>query len=343
MAWLLQNPLLKVLGGVGPFFLKEGSDKSCRFAFHIPLLRFFERGLGKPFCKKFSPKINKKMKIFKNKFFIVCLCVAVVVAGLSSTFALMGYRALARDIVGTVAMPVRLVFAAFSNAVDGFSKYFQSVSTLEEQKEALEQENAALREQLERAALLEQENERLREYLSMKAENPDFTFELARVIGREAGNYVTVFTLNRGSVHGIEQDMPVITEDGIVGCVTEVGLTWCKVSTILESARSVGVYLPRIGATGILSGDYSMRNDGLCRLTFVDANITNSDVQAGDVVLSSGMGSVYPAELRVGTVVSVEVDPANRALVATVQPSIDFSDAGLDSMMILTGFASEQA
>lgn len=282
------------------------------------------------------------MKLFKNKFFIVCLCIAVVVAGISSTFALMGYHALARDIVGTVTMPVRLVFAAFANAVDGFGKYFQSVNTLEEQKEALEAENAALREQIERAELLEQENERLRQYLSMKAENPDFSFELARVIGREAGNYVTVFTLNRGSIHGIERDMPVITEDGIVGCVSEVGLTWCKVSTILESARSVGVYLPSIGATGILSGDYSMRNDGLCRLTFVDSDITTDDVKIGDSVLSSGMGSVYPAELKVGTVVSVEVDPANRALIATVQPSVDFSDTSLDDMMILTGFDAEQ-
>ena len=278
---------------------------------------------------------RERMKLFKNRFFIVCLCVAVAVAGLSSTFALMGYRALARDIVGTVTMPVRLVFAAFANAVDGFGKYFQSVNTLEEQKAALEAENAALREQIARAELLERENERLREYLSMKAENPGFSFELARVIGREAGNYITVFTLNRGSVHGIEKDMPVVTTDGIVGCVEEVGLTWCKVTTVLETARSVGVYLPRNGATGILSGDYSMRGEGLCRLTFVDSNITAEEIQPGDMVLSSGMGSVYPAELTVGTVESVEIDPATRTLSALVRPAVDFSS--LQEMMILTG------
>ena len=169
----------------------------------------------------------------------------------------------------------------------------------------------------------------------MKAENPGFSFELARVIGREAGNYVTVFTLNRGSVHGIEKDMPVVTTDGIVGCVEEVGLTWCKVTTVLETARSVGVYLPRNGATGILSGDYSMRGEGLCRLTFVDSNITAEEIQPGDMVLSSGMGSVYPAELTVGTVESVEIDPATRTLSALVLPAVDFSS--LQEMMILTG------
>ena len=171
----------------------------------------------------------------------------------------------------------------------------------------------------------------------MKAENPTYSFEEAMVIGREASNYVTVLTLNRGSIHGVERDMPVVTDEGIVGCVSEVGLTWCKVSTVLESARSVGVYLPRSNVSGILSGDVSMRQDGLCRLTFVDLDAKDlSLVQAGDTVYSSGIGSVYPAELRVGEVVSVEVDNASRTLIATVRPTVDFSS--LEYMMILTGY-----
>ena len=156
------------------------------------------------------------------------------------------------------------------------------------------------------------------------------------MIGREASNYITVLTLNRGSIHGIAQDMPVIAENGIIGCVTEVGLTWCKVSTILETARSVGVYLPRNNATGILSGDYSMRSDGLCRLTFVELDAKDADVQPGDAVYSNGMGSVYPPDLKVGSVISVEIDNASRTLVASVKPEVDFS--ALEHMMIITGF-----
>ena len=277
------------------------------------------------------------MKLFRNKFFIICLCVAVVLAGLSSTFALMGYRALARDIVLTVTTPFRWVGASFTNAVEGFGRYAKAVDTLKEENEALAAENAALREQLERANRLEAENARLREYLSMKAEYPSFSFEEGMVIGREAVNYVTVLTLNRGSVHGIETDMAVVTREGIVGCVTEVGLTWCKVSTILETARSVGVYLPESGATGILSGDYSLKNDGLCKLTFLDDNGDKSAlVNPGDAVYSSGIGSVYPQDLKVGEVVSVEIDAASRTLIALVRPTVDFSEP--DHLMILTGY-----
>ncbi len=276
------------------------------------------------------------MKLFQNKFFIICLCVAVVIAGLSSTFALMGYRSLARDIVGTITTPFRWVASAVTNAAEGFGRYFSSIEALSNQKTALEAENAALREQIERAELLEKENERLREYLGMRAEYAALSVEEGMVIGREASGYVTVLTLNRGSVHGIETDMAVITKDGIVGCVTEVGLTWCKVSTLLETARSVGVYLPRTGASGILSGDYSMKNDGHCKLTFLDEGEKSEAVQPGDVLYSSGIGSVYPQDLKVGVVVSVELDNATRTRVATVQPIVNYAEP--DYMMIVTGY-----
>ena len=276
------------------------------------------------------------MRIFQNKFFIVCLCVAIAISGITSTFALMGYRSLSKNIVGTLATPFRLVATLMTNAVEGFGKYFSSIDELTEQNEALKQENAALKEQISQSGLVEKENDRLRDYLSMKSEYPSFSFEEGMVIGREASNYVTVLTLNRGTIHGVEENMPVVTKEGIVGCVSEVGLTWCKVSTILETARSVGVYLPRNGASGILSGDYSMRVDGLCKLTFVEVDAKNADVQPGDAVYSSGMGSVYPPDLKVGEIVSVEIDNVSRTLIASVKPTVNFSEP--DYMMIITGY-----
>lgn len=276
------------------------------------------------------------MKLFKNKFFIVSLTVAVVLAALTSTFAAMGYNGLARNVIGVIATPFRLLGTVFVDAGEGFSKYFTSIDRLTEENRALAEENRELREQIERAARLEQENQRLRAYLAMKSSYPSLALEEGMVIGREASNYVTVFTLNRGTVHGIGMDMAVITAEGIVGSVSEVGLTWCKVSTVLETSRSVGVYLPRTNAAGILSGDFTLKEQGLCKLTFVDTDPKTADIQPGDRVLSSGLGSVYPPDLTVGEVVSVEIDPASRTLVATVRPLVDFAQP--DYFMIVTGY-----
>jgi rod shape-determining protein MreC len=273
------------------------------------------------------------VRIFQNKFFIICLCIALVLTIVPSVFAIMGYRSLAKNIVGTVTMPVRWVATTIGNAFEGFGKYFGSIKALNEENKALIDENAALKEQLAQAELLERENERLRDYLDMKNKYPSFAMEEGMVISHSSGNYITNFTLNRGTLQGIAPNMPVVTKDGIVGYVVEVGLNWCMVSTLIETATSVGAYIPRSEVVGIVSGDYSMRAEGTCKIGYIDAT---ADVQIGDTVYSSGTGSVYPADLKIGTVTSIEVDEYNRTLVATVTPAVDFSE--LKWVMVITGY-----
>ena len=220
-----------------------------------------------------------------------------------------------------------------TNAVEGFAGFFRSNAFLRRENAALQAENASLAAENERADLLEQENERLRSYLQMKTDYPSFKFEEGMVISREASNYVTVLTLNRGSLHGVAVDMAVVTTQGLVGRVTEVGINWAKVTTIIESASSVGAFVQRSGVSGIVSGDYSMRYEGKCKVTFMDPN---ADVQEGDLLLSGGVGSMYPADLPIGRVLSVTLDEYTRTKIATVEPSVDFSS--LHWMMIVTGY-----
>ena len=275
------------------------------------------------------------MRIFQNKFFLICLCIALVLTVVPSVFSIMGYRSLAKNIVGTVTMPVRWVATVVGNGIEGWGKYFGNMKALNEENKALIDENAALKEQLEKAELLEKENERLRDYLDMKNKYPSFKMEEGMIISHSSGNYITNFTLNRGTLHGIAPNMPVVTKDGIVGYVVEVGLNWCMVSTLIETATSVGAYIPRSEVVGIVSGDYSMRHEGTCKINYIDAE---ADVQVGDTVYSSGTGSVYPADLKIGTVTALEVDEYNRTLVATVSPAVDFSS--LKWVMVITGYES---
>lgn len=273
------------------------------------------------------------MRIFQNKFFLICLCIALVLTIVPSVFAVMGYRGLAKNIVGTVTMPVRWVATVVGDAFEGWGKYFGTMKALNEENQALIDENEALKEQLQNAELLEKENERLRDYLDMKNKYPSFAMEEGMVISHSSGNYITNFTLNRGTLHGIQPNMPVITKDGIVGYVVEVGLNWCMVSTLIETATSVGAYIPRSEVVGIVSGDYSMRHQGTCKIGYIDAE---ADIEVGDTVYSSGTGSVYPADLKIGTITAIEANEYDRTLVATITPAVDFSS--LKWVMIITGY-----
>ncbi len=276
------------------------------------------------------------MKIFQNKFFLICLCVALVLCTVSTTFSLMGFREPVREVIGVVTTPLRWVATVVTDGIGGFFKHFRLQSALIERNEELESENQSLREQSLYAELLEEENARLREYLDMKEKYPTFLLEEGMVIGSESSGYMTVFTLNRGTAHGIAINMPVVVKAGVVGYVTEVGLTWCKVSTILEkgtSSKGIGAYVAGKGTMGVVQGDYTLEQQGLCKMSYIEEG---ADIAVGDVVVSSGVGSVYPTDLIIGKVESVGVDEYTRTIVATIRPAVDFSS--LQYMLIVTGY-----
>ncbi len=267
-----------------------------------------------------------KMKIFQNKFFLICLCIAVVLAAVPSVFAVMGYTSLSKNIVGTVVYPFRWCVNRIGDGIEGWSRYFQSIDALEEENARLEAERDALLLQQEEAELLRAENERLRNYLSVKASHPTLILEEALVVGYSAGNYMTSFTLNRGSLHGVTVGMPVITADGIVGSISDVGLNWCTVLTLSDptTAAGIGAYIPRSGEVGIVSGEYALWEEGLCRLGYLNSG---ADVEEGDLVLSSGTGNVYPEGLVIGRVESVSAVSENSPKpTATVRLSVNTDD-----------------
>lgn len=276
------------------------------------------------------------MKVIKNKFFLICVCIALVICTLSSTFSIMGFSEPVRNVLGTVATPFRWCATVIGDAAEGFFKHFSLQGLLIDRNEELEDENERLKAENLHAQLLKEENERLRSYLGMKQKYPTFLFEEGMIIGAESSGYATVLTLNRGSVHGISVNMPVMVESGIVGYVTEVGLNWCKVSTILETGVSVGAYVAGTDVMGVIKGDYALSKEGLCKMTYLTDE--NAEIQEGDVILSSGVASVYPSDLVIGTVVSVTADEYSRSKVVIIRPTVDFSN--LTYMLIITGYES---
>jgi rod shape-determining protein MreC len=129
------------------------------------------------------------------------------------------------------------------------------------------------------------------------------------------------------------QEVFNLTADGIVGRVTEVGLNWSKVTTIVEANSSVGAYVERTNDAGVCVGKFELSSGGLCELNYLPAD---SDVKVGDRVLSTGFGSVYPRGLVVGYVESVEVNPYTRALSVKVKCSSNFST--LTNVMVITSY-----
>lgn len=260
---------------------------------------------------------------------VVTLLVAIV----PTVFYSMGLTFVFRDAVCAVLTPMQKIFNYASESIDGFASYFYKFDELVEENNALREQVSELQSQIYDAAEIEEMYAWMSEYLDLKMRHSDFKFLAASVTGRESSSFSKVLTLDTGSGSGVELGMPVITSEGIVGQVTELGYNWCKVTTIVEANSSVGAYVERTNESGVCVGSFEMASDGLCELKYLPAD---SDVQAGDRVISTGFGSVYPRGMTVGYVESVEVNPYSRSLDITVACAVDFS--GLNKVMIITDF-----
>ena len=273
---------------------------------------------------------------FKSRFFIVVLLVAMLLCIVPTTLTVMGQGSYVRGAVVTLMYPFQRAAGYIGEALGGFSEYFTRFDELREENERLKSELAELRDQSYEATLHKSENEWLRDYLELKRENHTFSLADAKVVGRETTNTRTVYTLDRGKGAGIEKNMPVITSDGVVGYIIEVGLTWSKAVSITDDRSNVGVYTDRTGDVGILCGTYELSFEGRCDLT---CTALEADIAVGDRVITSGLGTTYPEGLSVGVVCEVYRDEYDRSLHAVVEPYVDFES--VSAVMVVCGFSRE--
>ena len=272
---------------------------------------------------------------FKSKFFYVVAVLALVCTIVPSVFYSMGLTFVFRDAVNVALTPMQKLFNSAAESLDGFAAYFYKFDELAEENNELKQQVADLQAQIYEAQQLEELYAWMSDFLEMKRLHTDFEMTEASVTGRESGNFSRILTLDVGSGAGIELNMPVVTAEGIVGRVTEVGYSWCKVTTIVEANSSVGAYIERSGAAGVCEGKFELQADGLIELSYLPGD---SEVREGDRVLSTGFGSVYPRGLCVGYVESIETNPYSRSLSVKVKCAADYST--LSRVMIITSFTS---
>lgn len=281
------------------------------------------------------------MKFFKSRIFIICLVVAIVLTLIPTVLVAFGGTDLLRSTMGTIAKPFTFVGSKVAEAFNGFINVFTEYDELAAENAALRAELEALEKEEYDKSILQAQNNWLKGYINFHASNPNFVITDARIVARESGNSSTVLMLNKGSIHGIKNNMPVITADGLLGYVSETALDWCKVTTVIEAKNSIGVYSSRQGAQGVLAGDIDLREQGLCKITYLNSN---TDLQIGDKIFTlGGKGSIYPADLYIGEITDIAVDTGTGNLVATVTPPVDFTDlSSISDVMIICGYEGDK-
>lgn len=266
----------------------------------------------------------------RSRFFIILAAVAVFLTVVPSVLSIMGRQDLLRSAVNLLATPFKAAAKWCGDGVDGFVKYFTEYDRLKQENEELRQLLEEERQKNDSAEIALEENEWMRSFLLYAGGDTKLSLIDAMAVSRESGDSISSFTLNKGSLSGISVGMAVIGDKGLIGYVSEVGLTYSKITTIINDNTSVGVICPRSGAFGTLEGSYSYISNELCKMICAESN---ADIAVGDTVCTSGAGSVYPFGISVGRVKAVEKDPYSKNTVAYIEPMVDFSS--VDRVMVV--------
>jgi rod shape-determining protein MreC len=215
----------------------------------------------------------------------------------------------------------------------GFLGYMQdavsvipNVFALRRENEILRELNVNLSDEVSRLREARLDNTRLRALLDLRQEVP-FTLVAADVVGKSLLLMRNTLTLNVGSKAGIAQDMPVISDQGLVGKVIAVGDDYSLAQIIFNKDFRAGAKIQRSRVDGILTWDGG-----------TDLSLTNvpktQDVRTGDVVITSGYSSVFPPDLTIGVVSSVRQKPGTLFHEISVFPTVDFT--ALEQVFVIT-------
>ena len=250
------------------------------------------------------------------------LAIAVVAVTLAAMSILSSTASPLGNLVGVITSPFRSAAQSVADWYNEKQDYFADNRALRAENEELKRRIAEMQADVRDAETALEENERYREMLGLREKHRSFELESARVLNRSQSNWTSSLTLNCGTDYGIAVGDCVITERyELVGVVSEAGYNWCTVLTVIDTDSSLGARVFRTGDVGLAQGDFALMGQGLLELSYLPNE--GSQLLPGDLVLSSGLGGYYPADLTIGSVREVRTDDSGAASYAVVQPAAD--------------------
>ena len=263
------------------------------------------------------------MKEFFRQHGLRILAAAAAVAVLLSVLTYFSSTSsVLENIAGVLTSPFRAAATAVSDWAADKRQYYEDVTALKEENAALKKEIAELRAQQRDAQASNDENALFRKLLKLQEKRSDFTFVSARVLAHSESNWTSSLTLSHGTDQDIAVGDCVVSAEGyLVGVVSEVGLNWSTVLTVIDTDTELGARIFRTGEIAVAEGDFSLMNEGRLKLSYLTAD---DEVLTGDQIVTSGLGGYYPSGLVIGAVESVRTGDDGLARYAVLRPMVDF-------------------
>ena len=262
-------------------------------------------------------------EFFSRKWLIILLVAILLCLIMAIMAALSGGRVSpVSNAINVLVTPIQKAATGIGNAVSGWTDHFTDYDRLKAENEQLKQDYAESQQKVRDLEKAEKENEQLRAALDMKERSRDFEFVSAEVIAKSNENWATSFTIDQGSLAGIAVDNCVVTVDGMVGFVSEVGTNWAIVTALTDTSMEASAIVSRTREVASAEGDFELMKQGLLKLSYLERD---TQVLKGDTVETSGMGGLFPKGIVLGTIEEVQTESHGISKYALVKPAVDLT------------------
>ena len=266
--------------------------------------------------KKSRHKLNTKHLITM----MTILCLGLIVLSLSSRFSF----APVRSALGYVVVPFQNGINQVGSWMNEQKNGFQDMKSLAEENEKLKEQIDELKVKNSNLVQDQEEAERLRALYNLDQEYSEYEKIGAQVIGKDTGNWYSTFIINRGSADGVQEDMNVIADGGLVGIVTGTGAHWATVRSIIDDSSNVSASVTSISRNCMVTGDLEMMDDG--KIRFIQLTDKENQAQEGDKVVTSSVSNKFLKGILIGYIGDIQNDSNNLTKNGTIIPAVDFSN-----------------
>ena len=231
--------------------------------------------------------------------------------------------------VSLITIPIQNTFAFVKDKINNNDQEISDIDSLKNENKELRDENTKLKEAERELEVLKSENNTLKDYLNLKNKYADYSTIPAYIVERTYSNYDKIVIINVGSKDGIDINMPVISESGLVGHVISVTENSAKVQTIIDTASTVSSTISTADESILVKGTIS--NNEQLKASSIPANAT---VLQGDAVVTSGLGGIYPKGILIGTIKEIVNTKNQTDRYANIQTATNFNT--LQTVLVLT-------
>ena len=192
----------------------------------------------------------------------------------------------------------------------------------------LKQKNSELEQKLREFEIVKSENETLKEYVNLKEKYNNYESIPSYVINKEISNFGSTIIINVGKKDGVEPNMTVISDKGLVGYIISTTNTTAKVQTIIDTATAVSATITTsrdsILVRGTLDANYTLK------ATYIP---TDAKLLQGDIIETSGIGGIYPKGIKIGTIKEIINTKNITDRYAIIETAVDFSK--LETVLVI--------